>query len=425
MAIKVGQAFERTSAQPIDTSLALTKAQMVSVNDNLMPPYYFTICQDDGKIYLYDKSATASGTTGKFKKFDGGSGGGADIYSTTDTLNDEINGTKVVLAADLPGVTLSDLTVGSSIIKDGKGTLGIVTAITGTTSVTVTTATTSTPVKELTQEEYDALPQADKDNGTIYFITDGKFPGTVLGAHETIYSTTERVIGSYLGKPLYQRTYDLGSVVPISSTTWYDTGFPFGDCDLVIKAWGLAGGGPTSSANASTPLLCYAESSSPNFRILAARDNSGIGMRYFTVQYTKTTDTASAVEYANVNDYSTSEKIVGTWIDGKPIYQKTFVTTLPDAETFGTVVYKKVETGAQIETLVDQKGKFNTPSNGLWHDAVLDVDLGNNWNYAVKALVYDNNASSENANRIMLGNANTAWNSSPVHITIKYTKVSN
>lgn len=72
MAINVSQAFHRTSANPVDESMALTKAQMLTVNDNLMPAYYFTICQDDGEIYLYNKSATANNSTGKFSKFEGG-----------------------------------------------------------------------------------------------------------------------------------------------------------------------------------------------------------------------------------------------------------------------------------------------------------------------------------------------------------------
>lgn len=78
MSIKVSQAFERTSSNPIDATLALTKAQMLATNDNLMPSKYLTVCQDDGQIYLYDKSATANSTTGKFTVFSGGSGSGAD-----------------------------------------------------------------------------------------------------------------------------------------------------------------------------------------------------------------------------------------------------------------------------------------------------------------------------------------------------------
>ena len=73
MAINVSQAFHRTSANPVDDTLTLTKAEMLTVNDNLMPSKYLTVCQDDGFIYLYDKSNTADPTTGKFRKFEGGS----------------------------------------------------------------------------------------------------------------------------------------------------------------------------------------------------------------------------------------------------------------------------------------------------------------------------------------------------------------
>ncbi len=74
MAINVSQAFHRTSANPVDDTLTLTKAQMLAANDNLMPSKYLTICQDDGFIYLYDKTNTADEQTGKFRKFEGGSG---------------------------------------------------------------------------------------------------------------------------------------------------------------------------------------------------------------------------------------------------------------------------------------------------------------------------------------------------------------
>lgn len=72
MAINVSQAFHRTSSNPIDETMALTKAQMLLVNDNIMPAYYLTICQDDGAIYLYDKSSTPSVECGKFHKLEAG-----------------------------------------------------------------------------------------------------------------------------------------------------------------------------------------------------------------------------------------------------------------------------------------------------------------------------------------------------------------
>lgn len=108
MAIKIGQAFERTSANPIDLSLTLTKAQMLAVDDDLMPNRYFTVCQDDGKLYMYDKNATPNAQTGKY-----------------------------------------------SIVSGGGNTESI----------------------ELTQAQYDALSDDEKNNGTVYFITDGQGAG--------------------------------------------------------------------------------------------------------------------------------------------------------------------------------------------------------------------------------------------------------
>lgn len=140
MSIKVSQAFERTSANPIDATFALTKADMLTVNDNLMPNYYFTICQDDGKIYLYDKSATPSATTGKFAEFV--SGGDSDgSYLTTATLSTTINDTTVVAATDLTTLDFANIVVGETLIYDGDGTVGVITAVNGTTDVTVTTMT--------------------------------------------------------------------------------------------------------------------------------------------------------------------------------------------------------------------------------------------------------------------------------------------
>lgn len=148
MAIKVSQAFERTSAQPIDSSIALTKAQMLTVNDNLMPAYYFTICQDDGKLYMYDKSATASLTTGKFTEFSGGDTS-PFIYETTDTLDTTINGTVDVAYADITDIntanpTTEDLILGKTWVRDADGTVGVVIAVDDTNSeATIQTATTS------------------------------------------------------------------------------------------------------------------------------------------------------------------------------------------------------------------------------------------------------------------------------------------
>lgn len=371
MAIKVGQAFERTSANPIDTSLALTRADMLTVNDNLMPAYYFTICQDDGKIYLYDKTATASATTGKFKEFSGGSGG-SEVFSTTETLSDEINDTTTVLAADLPGVSFSDITVGITLIRDDKGTVGLVTAKNGTTDVTVTTATTSTPTKELTQAEYDALTEAEKNNGTIYFITDNYVGSTYVGAYDTIYSTTERVVGSYMGKPLYQKTFVKENVVLSGNgTTFINMGAGAENCKLVNSFGSRDELETIPYAWTSLDMIGFINETDNYFGIEAYRTGSGftIPKIVMTYQYTKTTDTTSPVEYASPNDYSTSEKIVGTWIDGKPPYQKTYEYTVLSVDGSGIILDSSLK-APNAKLVSADVVKWPGTSGDTWYQAI-------------------------------------------------------
>jgi hypothetical protein len=46
-----------------------------------------------------------------------------------------------------------------------------------------------------------------------------------------------------------------------------------------------------------------------------------------TIQYTKTADVAGSSIYNTLGDlnvhYTTTEQVIGTWMDGKPLYQKT------------------------------------------------------------------------------------------------------
>ena len=91
MAIKVGQQFQRTGGFPIDETLVLTKAEMLAINDSVMPNKYFALCSDDDKMYLYDKSATPSAETGKFTVLAGG-GGGDNTMGEDFTTNITVGG---------------------------------------------------------------------------------------------------------------------------------------------------------------------------------------------------------------------------------------------------------------------------------------------------------------------------------------------
>lgn len=472
--INVSQSFHRTSANAIDDTLTLTKAQMLAINDNLMPSKYLTICQEDGKIYLYDKAATPSVETGKFSVFEGGeslpSGGttGQLLAKKSSTDGDvewkTVEGLDPIQVDELPEASVDELgkvyqyvgshpididyaddavnnfvgegtnyyysianndirligqTTGSGLVKCNKpmvnrGTLtinktynGVGTNIftyktrLGTTvggndvyesadwgrassvetidlsqfdeeelylsfivnvtqinsgQVSVYTITSvhheaedahtkgffyecksveesgtttyyweAIPTQEGAVEtinfaDFNALSEDEKNNGTLYCIPDAEIVTdfTVMGNRfdkANIYTEDERMIGSYLGKPLYQKVVidatctvtDLERVIkwcPVYKTSknWYGGAYYKDSTDAVWL---------TQSNNVLT--------------LIANGNDSLSSMDGFIVQYTKTND--ATVNIGTGNDYSTEEQIIGTWIDGKPLYQKTFTGT--------------------------------------------------------------------------------------------------
>lgn len=104
----------------------------------------------------------------------------------------------------------------------------------------------------------------------------------------------------------------------------------------------------------------------------------------------------------NLTTYSTEEKVVGTWIDGKPIYQKTFVGNWVNNESI---------------TLNDES-----------IDNFIDiVGWANSLTYWIKTNFYDGNTQvtliPEDKNRLkFMGNqgGSAIWNLK--YFTIRYTK---
>ena len=150
-----------------------------------------------------------------------------------------------------------------------------------------------------------------------------------------LYSTTERVIGQWIdGKPLYQKTIAITSGMPSSggrtefnhnienidyivsqrARIIYPESMVGMECDSVYID------GPDSLSN--TQIAMVAVNSTKiilkNTKTLANTE------LYVTLQYTKTTD--SAVEsYGTDTTYSTDEHVVGSWVDGRPVYQLTHI----------------------------------------------------------------------------------------------------
>ena len=200
-------------------------------------------------------------------------------------------------------------------------------------------------VVELTQADYDARPSSKYSDDVTYLIKDVYSPSSTknMGLGDC-YSTSEKVVGCWIdGKPLYQRTVVFGSisaggykVIDLTSANVQSIAKLNGigilnDCTLPI---------PTShTTTMGNQMFCRWNNDQTLGVYVGNLD--GLVDCYVTIQYTKTTDVAGSGNWTPEGvpavHYSTGEHIVGTWINGKTIYERTillsqFAITLNDSQ---------------------------------------------------------------------------------------------
>ena len=272
--------------------------------------------------------------------------------------------------SDLTDVSLSSLTNGQILkynstsqkwenaAESGGGGSGNVddVYVNGTSVLDANHIAQVTSYKELTQAQYDALPASKLTDGILYCIKD---TGINEGDKFTpiIYSTEEHEVGVWSdGNPLYQKTLELN--VTIGNTVHSVSALNI-DSFVDLLGWIVFTNG------ASVPLNYYLTSStfgygyiSDNMTNLVIYSPNGLtpSKCYATIQYTKTTDVPGSGNWTTSGvpavHYSTDEQIIGTWIDGKTIYQKT-ITNVASGDILAT----------GVDTLIDAKCKYQGTGN--------------------------------------------------------------
>ena len=183
---------------------------------------------------------------------------------------------------------------------------------------------------ELTYDEYIALPEEEKTNGTTYYIKDINGAGKDQ-FQPIIYSEEEREIGVWTnGKPLYQKTIYLGTIT--KDTNWHYLPHGIDNIDKIVSCEGIMG---ETNSTVFTPIPNYRPSYSMGICIevnqtdIAYMQNwidSPSDQTYVTVRYTKTTDTPGSGTWTPQGvpavHYDGNEKVVGTWF-GETLYEKT------------------------------------------------------------------------------------------------------
>lgn len=275
-------------------------------------------------------------------------------------------------------------------------------------------------VIEVTQAQYNALPESKLSDDILYVISDSVNGSD--GYPPLIYSDEEREVGVWRdGKPLYQKTLvfqnaQLGRVDRLPHN--------ISDVDFIfVESWefkqtslGSSGviGFESSSSDYWANLFEIA-STTISYRI---GSGWGAGDLYVNVRYTKTTDTKGSGKWTTqgtlAQHYSTTERLIGTWIDGKPLYEKTVqVTSIPNNNMTDTA-----HGISNIDTIVDISGTLHTlasvASNNTWTQIPRIQDNATNANIGIEV----NNTNIRLKGRTQ----NYAEIFDKAYVTIQYTK---
>lgn len=153
------------------------------------------------------------------------------------------------------------------------------------------------PVKPVTQEQYDALSEEEKNGDVVYLLTDAD--PSAPGGENTgeVYSTEETRIGTWIdGKPLYRKTYSIVTNATGVSNVRFD---------IQVNILNIYGIVKYSGNSTFYSLPAFIPENRDHYCILS--DNgwgTGITARYtgnfvwdmpliFTIEYTKTADQAT------------------------------------------------------------------------------------------------------------------------------------
>ena len=184
--------------------------------------------------------------------------------------------------------------------------------------------------QEVTLAEYIALPDTKLTDGKAYYIKDLN-NDSVQGYPPLIYSDDEIEVGVWRdGKPLYQKTFVIGSLV--NDSQWHRTAHNIANVDKVVYIDGVImnTSNYSYSCNASRPTTNSGVVIEANETYVTYMNNwlNSPDKLYVTIRYTKTTDTPGSGIWNGqggiAHHYSTSETVIGTWVDGKPLYEKCF-----------------------------------------------------------------------------------------------------
>lgn len=257
--------------------------------------------------------------------------------------------------------------------------------------------------RTMTLAEFEQLTDAEKAG---FINVKDETSGSDDKFQPVIYSEDEREIGVWVnGKPIYQMSWVFSTPIDIQNNSWVLTSIDCSTIDDIVKVESVTGSGSNISIFASK------NATNNVIELQTPRNQYTTNCGKLTLWYTKTTDTAGSGQWTPqgvpAHHYSEDEQIVGTWIDGKTLYEKTvYISSLPNG------ISVEYETGLSNITPISFDNILIFPSGNTSKAPYLNMN----------GTVYI--AAQFNANGKIYFGANTDQSSTSAYVTLRYTKSS-
>lgn len=203
----------------------------------------------------------------------------------------------------------------------------------------------------------------------------------------------------------------------------------YSDNNMYVKKFSNDNSGITSYSNVDT----FIQTSITNPRSIAytpsnVYNDSSKQSVYYTARPTNTS-ILYCIKYTNApsmqpsNIYSITEKRIGTWIDGSPLYQKTIVGTMPIVTTNGTRANKQIDISElTILACVSVDGIYYVPNQLEYIPINSAVNLTANTRHTF-CQVYRQNSSNSYVDTLFIASSDANSSGATAYITLKYTKL--
>ena len=181
-----------------------------------------------------------------------------------------------------------------------------------------------------------------------------------------IYSDTERVVGVWRdNKPLYQRTFVFETPVAVSYSSFTDTTIDSTDIENIVDNHATHADGTNYGSLIADPT----RQSHTKVGLQTNRNGNNANVKTLTIRYTKISDVAGSgtwnTDGVPTVHYSTSEQVIGTWIGGKPLYEKT-VHVANSQGSFSDYVTIETMTDLKMSVSADFTARRYIAGTGEW-----------------------------------------------------------